>query len=131
MIKLRFGEAIIQSCDVMLKDVIESKRVDRLIQMRAENVNPHRPTPYQVPPNTYARLSIHGFCRGFSGLLCGMRNSRCRIPWHMSLKNMRMSTRKSKEVANSRGWIIWARWKLILNFRIGLFQLKRLPCRHP
>jgi hypothetical protein len=50
MIKLRFGEAIIQSCDVMLKDVIESKRVDRLIQMRAENVIPHHPTPYQVPP---------------------------------------------------------------------------------
>ena len=43
MIKLRFGEAIIQSCDVMLKDVIESKRVDRLIQMRAENVIPTTP----------------------------------------------------------------------------------------
>ena len=40
MIKLRFGEANIQSCDVMLKDIIESKRVDRLIHMRSQNVHP-------------------------------------------------------------------------------------------
>lgn len=40
MIKTRFGEANIQSCDVMLKDIIESKRVDRLIHNRAENVKP-------------------------------------------------------------------------------------------
>jgi hypothetical protein len=40
MIKTRFGEANIQSCDVMLKDIIESKRVDRLIHNRAENVDP-------------------------------------------------------------------------------------------
>jgi hypothetical protein len=40
MIKTRFGEANIQSCDVMLKDIIESKRVDRLIHNRAENVTP-------------------------------------------------------------------------------------------
>ena len=40
MIKARFGEANIQSCDVMLKDIIESKRVDRLIHNRAENVSP-------------------------------------------------------------------------------------------
>jgi hypothetical protein len=38
MIKVRFGEANIQSCDVMLKDIIESRRVDRLIHMRADNV---------------------------------------------------------------------------------------------
>jgi anaphase-promoting complex subunit 2 len=40
MIKARFGEANIQSCDVMLKDVIESKRVDRLIHNRTSNVPP-------------------------------------------------------------------------------------------
>jgi len=39
MIKSRFGEANIQSCDVMLKDIVESKRVDRLIHSRAENVS--------------------------------------------------------------------------------------------
>lgn len=39
MIKARFGEANIQSCDVMLKDVIESKRVDRLIHNRTQNVS--------------------------------------------------------------------------------------------
>ena len=39
LIKVRFGEANIQSCDVMLKDIIESKRVDRLIHMRAQNVS--------------------------------------------------------------------------------------------
>jgi hypothetical protein len=39
MIKTRFGEANIQSCDVMLKDIVESKRVDRLIHMRSENVH--------------------------------------------------------------------------------------------
>ena len=39
MIKARFGEANIQSCDVMLKDILESKRVDRLIHARGpENV---------------------------------------------------------------------------------------------
>ena len=40
MIKTRFGEANTQSCDVMLKDIIESKRVDRLIHNRAQNVLP-------------------------------------------------------------------------------------------
>lgn len=40
MIKARFGEANIQSCDVMLKDIIESKRVDRLIHNRTANVPP-------------------------------------------------------------------------------------------
>lgn len=40
MIKARFGEANIQSCDVMLKDIIESKRVDRLIHNRTQNVFP-------------------------------------------------------------------------------------------
>jgi anaphase-promoting complex subunit 2 len=44
MIKTRFGEANIQSCDVMLKDIIESKRVDRLVHNRAQNVSP--------PPNS-------------------------------------------------------------------------------
>jgi len=43
MIKARFGEANIQSCDVMLKDIIESKRVDRLIHNRTSNVHPHHP----------------------------------------------------------------------------------------
>ena len=42
MIKVRFGEANIQSCDVMLKDIIESKRVDRLIHNRVQNVSPLR-----------------------------------------------------------------------------------------
>jgi hypothetical protein len=40
MIKLHFGEANIQSCNVMLKDIIESKRVDRLIHMHSQNVPP-------------------------------------------------------------------------------------------
>jgi len=38
LIKVRFGEANIQQCDVMLKDVAESKRVDRVIHSRAETV---------------------------------------------------------------------------------------------
>ena len=38
MIKVRFGDANTQSCDVMLKDIIESKRVDRLIHNRVQNV---------------------------------------------------------------------------------------------
>lgn len=38
MIKVRFGEANVQQCDVMLKDITESKRVDRVIHSRAQTV---------------------------------------------------------------------------------------------
>jgi anaphase-promoting complex subunit 2 len=38
MLKTRFGETNIQSCEVMLKDIIESKRIDRLIHNRTINV---------------------------------------------------------------------------------------------
>jgi anaphase-promoting complex subunit 2 len=58
MIKARFGEANIQSCDVMLKDIIESKRVDRLIQNRAENVTTPPPLFFTVC------IAFHSFLVG-------------------------------------------------------------------
>ena len=123
MIKVRFGEATIQSCDVMLRDIIESKRVDRLIQMRAENVLPPKPSSLRD------RLFIHVFFPAFSGPRYEKRDLRCQIPWLMHSKNTQMNTLKLNGVENWLGWIIWAPWNLRLNWRIGLSPSKRLRCK--
>jgi hypothetical protein len=107
MIKTRFGEANIQSCDVMLKDIIESKRVDRLIHNRAENVTPRPPRNSRLfalfLDVDERSLCIHAFSPGFSGRLYGKKLFGCQPYYSTNSPNTKVNTRKSNEDASWSG----------------------------
>jgi len=115
MIKSRFGEANIQSCDVMLKDIIESKRVDRLIHSRAENVfTPLLSTSHPTSPcilisllhhaflrlMANGRLYTRGFYHDFSGHPSEKRNSACQHSSTTNSPNMKQNMSKSNEAVS-------------------------------
>lgn len=135
MIKARFGEANIQSCDVMLRDIIESKRVDRLIHNRTANVSsPSTPqnTTHSVRDIalTVHRLFIHGSYHDFSGLHCEMRNSSCRNFSRNNSTVMPTSTPKSRGEGNWLGWIISAPSTSRLTSLIDKSQSRLRPSKH-
>src|SRR5579859_7317373 len=108
MIKLRFGEATISQCDVMLKDIIESKRVDRLIHMRASNVQPRKDKQPLQPHhllfrpviNVMCRLCIHVSYLASSGPPSATNTSSCPNNYTTNSPNTNKNTPKSNAAEN-------------------------------
>ena len=58
LLKLRFGEPPLQACEVMLKDILDSRRTDFLIQREQElsNSNPDKPAGPSIHTKILSRL---------------------------------------------------------------------------
>ncbi|KAL8893835.1 MAG: hypothetical protein Q9192_004875 [Flavoplaca navasiana] len=57
-LKLRFGEAPLQACEVMLRDIVDSRRLDHVILVEQQKVQDHRTAP---EPTMHARILSHLF----------------------------------------------------------------------
>ncbi|KAI4230310.1 MAG: hypothetical protein L6R36_000121 [Xanthoria steineri] len=58
LLKLRFGEASLQACEVMLRDIVDSRRVDHVIRVEQNKVMSQRTEPV---PALHARILSHLF----------------------------------------------------------------------
>lgn len=58
LLKLRFGEAALQSCEVMLRDIVDSRRVDSVIRIDQKL---ELPTSSLPNPDLHARILSHLF----------------------------------------------------------------------
>lgn len=57
-LKLRFGEAPLQACEVMLRDIVDSRRLDHVILVEQQKIQGHRTAP---EPTMHARILSHLF----------------------------------------------------------------------
>ena len=72
LLKLRFGDNVLQACEVMLRDIFDSKRVDAIIRhdhgLSGKRATPRRPTtpgkapqPSKEVPELHAKILSHFF----------------------------------------------------------------------
>lgn len=86
MLKLRFGESSMQHCEVMLKDVGGSKRVNNLVQAEAKVwrngcADSNRSLTLLLALPLERIPSTHLFSPIFSGLQYVHKGSSCQRPW--------------------------------------------------
>ncbi|EEP76142.1 conserved hypothetical protein [Uncinocarpus reesii 1704] len=55
LLKLRFGESALQACDVMMRDVVDSKRVDTVIRAD-QNLGSLNGSPHEEVPEIHAKI---------------------------------------------------------------------------
>ncbi|OAQ72691.2 anaphase-promoting complex subunit 2 [Pochonia chlamydosporia 170] len=56
LLKKRFGENALQNCDVMVKDIYDSKRVDALLRKNLRNTDSYQPSPINYHSKILSRL---------------------------------------------------------------------------
>lgn len=75
LLKLRFGETVLQACEVMLRDIFDSKRVDSVVRhdqglssKRRQPTTPGKsPQPTKRTPDLHAKILSHFFWPEING----------------------------------------------------------------